>query len=183
MSHPPFDTWLLSDEPLDDEQRQMLDAHLEECEACNTLAHALTQVEETFTQHPSPIPAPGFTQRWQARFVIDRQERQHRRMWFFTVGLFCLAGLIVQALFFLNVGNVNWSYEISMVFANFSVFASHISQTFIVIRSLINAFPILLPALVVFGMGIFSLSAALIVTWFSSLIKIYKTPKEGVTVR
>ena len=183
MSHQPFETWLLSEEPLNNEQRQLLETHIETCESCRTLAKALTQVEDTLAQHPSPLPKPGFTQRWQTRLAVDAQERQQRKMWFLTLGLFGLAGLIFLTLFVLNIKNVNWIYEISLVIANVSVFASKLNRIFSTMESLINAFPVLIPVLVIFGLGILSTSAALLFTWFSSLIRLYRSPKEGVKVR
>jgi anti-sigma factor RsiW len=183
MSHPPFETWILTDEPLDDEQRQMLEAHLQECESCRIMAESLMQMEKTFAQHPSPLPKPGFTTRWQTRLAITRQVRQQRRMWLLTSGLLGLTGLVVLVMFFLNINNVNWVYEISRAFAGFSVFASKVNHFFITINSLIRAFPIVLPVFIIFSVGILSLCAALIVTWFSSLIRLYNSPKEGVTAR
>ena len=183
MSHQPYESWLLSDEPLDEENQQTLQTHLETCESCRALSNALHNVNGTFAQNPAPTPKPGFTKRWQTRLAIYRQEHQQRKMWLLTIGLFSVAGLIILALFFLNIGSINWIYEISQAFANVSVFASKINWLINTMESLVRAFPILLPILIVFGLGSLSLFAALIVTWISSMLKIYKFPKEGVSVR
>ncbi len=183
MSHQPYESWLLSDEPLDKENQQALQAHLETCESCRALSNALHEVDVTFAQSPPPTPKPGFTKRWQTRLAFSRQEHQQRKMWLLTIGLFSVAGLIILALFFLNIGSINWIYEISQAFANFSVFVSKINRFFRTMESLVRAFPLLLPILIMLGIGSLSLFAALIVTWFSSMLKIYKSPKEGVSVK
>jgi len=183
MSHQPYKSWLLSEEPLDQENQQALQSHLETCDSCRALSTALHKVDDTFAQSPAPAPKPGFTKRWQTRLVISRQERQQRKMWLLTIGLFSTAGLIILAMLWLNIGSINWIFEISQVFANFSVFVSKINRFFNTMESLVRAFPILLPILIVFGIGSLSLFAALIVTWFSSMLKLYKSPKEGVLVR
>jgi len=183
MSHQPFETWLLSDEPLDDEQRHKLDAHLAECEICRVMADSLKQMELTIAQHPTPLPKPGFTNRWHTRLAINRQVRQQRRMVYLTFGLLGLSGLIITIMLLLNIGNVNWIFEISKTFAGFSVFVSKLNHFFTAIKSVIRVLPIVVPVFIILGFGILSLSAALIVTWFSSLIRLYKSPKEGVSVR
>jgi len=183
MNHQPFENWLVSDKPLDKEKQEALDAHLSECETCRELADALVQVEETFASYIAPAPASGFVQRWHNRLSIARQQRQQRRMWLTTLGLFCAAGLILLIIFLLNIYHVNWFYEISQIFANITLFASRINQVVSVTKTLLSELPILIPIIFIFGVGSMSAIITLIVTWISSMIKLYKTPNEGVIVR
>jgi hypothetical protein len=183
MSHQPFETWLLSDEPLDEEKRKNLEAHLSKCDSCRALSTALENVQETFTDDITPAPEPGFVQRWHQRLSAVRQQRQQRKMWFLTLGLFGAAGIFLLIAAALNIYRINWFYEISQIFANFSLFASRINQAVKIIKSLTIQFPILIPIMIIFGMGSISAQLVLIVTWISSMIKLYQPSHEGVTAR
>ncbi len=80
MSHQPFEDWLFSDEPLDTQQEQTMQNHLDECERCQNLSHALDQVGEIFEFSTTPEPSPGFTQRWFERLNVAQEQRQIKRM-------------------------------------------------------------------------------------------------------
>jgi len=183
MSHQPFETWLLSDEPLDKEQQKALEAHLKECETCKLLSTALENVRETFTNDNTPAPKPGFVNRWHHRLSVVRQQHQQRRMWFLTLGLFAVAGLILQSILLLNMNNINWFYEFGQVLANFTRFANRINQIVNVVASLTDQFPILIPVMIIFGVGSISAQIALIVTWISSMIQLFQPSHKGVSVR
>ena len=94
MSHQPFETWLLSEEPLSADQAEALQAHLSGCEFCRQLAASWSEVHRFF-QAASPVqPATGFTARWQARLAAQRLQerirRQRRQSWWtliFTAGV------------------------------------------------------------------------------------------------
>jgi hypothetical protein len=183
MSHQPFETWLLSDEPLDEEKRKDLEAHLNKCESCRELSTALENIRETFTDDITPAPQPGFVYRWHQRLSVARQQRQQRKMWLLTLGLFGVAGLILLSIFLLNMNSINWFYEFGQAFANFSRFANRINQFVNIIKSLTNQFPILIPIMIIFGVGSITAQIALIVTWISSMVRLYRPSHEGVTVR
>lgn len=72
MSHQPFETWLLSEEPLEAEQARALQAHLDTCEACRSLADGWAEVRSLFVNSTLVEPATGFSARWQTR-VLARQ--------------------------------------------------------------------------------------------------------------
>lgn len=77
MSHQPFETWLLSEEPLETEQVVALQAHLESCEACRNLSTGWAEVRDLFV-HSKPIgPAPGFSARWQARLLAHQADSRY----------------------------------------------------------------------------------------------------------
>jgi len=183
MSHQPFETWLFSEEPLEPEQSKSLGDHLNQCEDCREMSMALDQVVEVISTSRSPDPAPGFTQRWYQHLSAYRQKRQRQQIWLIVLGVFALATLILLALFFLNLTNFNWTYGLGQFIANFSLAAARGSQVLRVARSITNAFPILIPITIVFGVGSLSAAAALTVAWFSSIIKLYQPVKEGVHLR
>ena len=175
MSHQPFETWIFSDDPIQPEEQTELDQHLQSCEDCRQRALAMSQVQQAFISTPAPIPAPGFTQRWQERLALARQQRQQKRMWLLTLGIFSLANLLALVILVFELGQINWFYEISQVIANLSLVAARINQVWNIIGSISDALPLIAPVMIVFGIGIFSLALALIVTWFSSIIQLYQT--------
>ena len=79
MKHKPFETWILLHEPLLPDQDQALDEHLKDCQHCRQLKQALMGAETLFQTTFDAQPAPGFSQRWQARLEEDRQEEMSRR--------------------------------------------------------------------------------------------------------
>jgi len=93
MSHQPFETWILAEEPLTVEQAHALHAHLEVCEACHRLSSASSYVDQLLRTIPSMRPATGFTSRWQARLVEKslqayRQRQRSQSWWFFALNTF-----------------------------------------------------------------------------------------------
>jgi anti-sigma factor RsiW len=173
MSHQPYETFLFTDEPLTLEQRQSLDSHLMECARCRALAGALLSVNQALATNPAPAPAPGFTQRWYARLSEHRHERQQRNLWLLTLGLFALAGLILLILGLLHLLHFNWAYGFSQFIANFSLFAARLRHISSIMRSLTESLPLILPMMILFGIGTVLAASALTVTWFSSLIRLY----------
>ena len=174
MSHQPFETWMISGETLNKEQQDDLNKHLLSCDVCRQLSRGLTEVDKMFSCAYDLTPAPGFTQRWHLRLSEHRQKKQERKMWLFTLGLFVLSGVILLTLFMLNQQNINCFYEIGRWIASIARFAGLLNQTWTFIRALTSALPILIPILVVFGIGSLSVMGALIIVWFSSIIKLYQ---------
>jgi len=183
MSHQPFESWLFSDEPLESEQSEALKSHLKQCEECNQVSTAFNEVVEVISTSNTPEPRPGFTQRWYQHLSAYQEKRQEQRIWVFILVLFALATLIFLGLFLVNLTNFNWSYGLGQFIANFSLFAARGKQIIRATRSITIAFPILIPIMFVFGVGSLSAIFALIITWFSSIIRIYQPVKEGVQLR
>ncbi len=183
MSHQPFETWLLLDEPLGSQQKLHLQAHLRECGQCRTLSNTLTEMDDLLQSSTSPSPAPGFTNRWYSRLSSQRQKRQQSRLWIFTLSLLGLGSLLTLVLLLHSLINMNWTYVFSLFIVNISLFAARVRDLLTIITSLIDAYPILVPITVVFGTGILSVMAALVVVWFGSIIRLYQPTQEGVTPR
>lgn len=174
MNHQPFETWIFTDDQILPENQKELEKHLQKCEDCANLAHAIDRIHKTFSNASEPEPERGFTQRFYNRLTIFRQQRQQRRMWFLTLGIFSLALVLILTIIFLNLGQINWFYEFSQIIANSSRFTAQINQAWFVLRSLTKAIPMIIPVLIIFSVGLLSATTALVVTWFSSMIKLYQ---------
>ena len=183
MSHQPFETWILSEEALDKDQKSSLHAHLAECESCHSLQTNWHEVHKTFSTSMSPDPQPGFSSRWQTRLAFDRQRRQQRRMWILTLSIFAFASLILISLFFFNLLNTTWPYIISQVIANISLMFAKVGRFWRVIDTLSSSFPALVPLMVIVSTVIISSASVLILTWFSSMVRLFSPGHEGVIER
>lgn len=78
MSHQPFETWLLSDEPLAPPQVAALQEHLEYCESCRGLSASWADVRNLLVHSGPARPAPGFVNRWQMRFAAQQTRQGYR---------------------------------------------------------------------------------------------------------
>jgi hypothetical protein len=102
MSHQPFETWLLSEEPLSPEQAGSLRDHLRVCQSCRQLSTAWSEVQHLFSQVPAVEPAGGFTARWQARLaasqLVEQRKRQRRQSWWALLASLGIAVLLFSLL-------------------------------------------------------------------------------------
>ncbi len=81
MNHQPFKDWLLSEEPLTQEQSLTMQEHLRECTLCQGKQAAWVEVENLFHKSPQAAPAPGFTTRWQEHLAAANLRQQRRQAW------------------------------------------------------------------------------------------------------
>jgi|GEM_PF-683918 len=183
MNHQPFEKWIFEDESLDPQQQENLNAHLETCETCSDLTIALTQFENTVHHSPSPNPTPGFTQRWKDRLHRYRYQRQQQRLWIFTFSLFAIATIILITIFVLNQSKWNIFYEFGLFVGTLGQIGGRINQFWAIFIALLSRVPILAPIMFIFGIGTFSVIIVLMITWFSSMIKLYQPVKQGVFER
>ena len=79
MSHQPFESWILDETRLDEQQAQQLEAHLNVCPACKTLQSSWEAVRHQLQSAPEMQPAPGFSMRWQANLTKRREEEGRLR--------------------------------------------------------------------------------------------------------
>jgi len=91
MNHQPFETWLLDEQSLTNEQKRELDAHLRTCTHCTALAE--TRLALRAKRMASPVE--GFTSRFQARLAAQRVLERRKRFWGSI--LFLLVGLALAA--------------------------------------------------------------------------------------
>jgi predicted anti-sigma-YlaC factor YlaD len=93
MSHQPFETWILDVETLPSEDRRVLQEHLESCTQCRSLRDKWHSVQHELRARVVAVPAPGFTQRWQAGLAERRAQAVRRQAW--KVFLIFLGGAMV----------------------------------------------------------------------------------------
>jgi hypothetical protein len=178
MSHQPYETYLFSGEMISADQQSSLAAHLLTCEQCAHLAQAMTRLDEAFSNSPAPSTPLGFTERFQTRLAAYRQKRQIRNLWLITICLFTFTSLIGLTIILLNLYHFNWSYELSQSIARVSLLAAQIKQFVTIIKSFINALPIAVPMLFLFGfVAVFGI-CTLLITWFSTMIRLYSPIHE-----
>jgi predicted anti-sigma-YlaC factor YlaD len=96
MNHLPYEEWLLSDEPLNQEQQAQLTEHLSSCESCRQIANAWKSVASAIRVTPEAMPTPGFTHRWQTR-QMQRRTAQHSRITWIVL-LLCTGGALAALL-------------------------------------------------------------------------------------
>jgi len=97
MSHQPFETWILDQQTLSNNDRRTLQAHLDDCPQCIRLQRRWQMVRQELYPHQMVSPAPGFTQRWQAG-LVERKAREQRKQAWKIAGLLLAAALIVLLL-------------------------------------------------------------------------------------
>ena len=78
MNHQQFETWILQENDLEQEQQRELHLHLKDCSQCQAFYQAVHQLDHLFKITPEPTPAPNFSTRWMNR--IERQERRRNRL-------------------------------------------------------------------------------------------------------
>ena len=92
MKHKQYERWILGDEePLSYKQQQELDAHLKVCKSCRSLRESWNANKQLITQSTAKIPAPGFTNRWQATLARKYQIEKIRNYRLTVFGLVLLA--------------------------------------------------------------------------------------------
>ena len=178
MSHQPYETYLFSGEMISADQQSSLAAHLLTCEQCSHLAHAITHLDQAFSNSPAPSTPLGFTERFQTRLTAYRQKRQVRNLWLMTICLFAFASLIGLTMILLNLYHFNWAYELSQSIARVSLLAAQIRQVMTIIKSLVNALPVAVPMLFLFGTAAVFGICTLVITWFSTIIRLYSPIHE-----
>jgi predicted anti-sigma-YlaC factor YlaD len=183
MSHQPFETWIFSEESLNDDQQSALKAHLSECEQCSAHYSAMLEIKEAITKTTNPAPEPGFAQRWHYAYAADQLKQQQLKIWWLTLALLLLANLIFLSLILFNLTNTNWSYEISRFFANFSLVTNRTNQLWTAVKSITRATPGLIPAFSIVSITSLLGISALIVIGFRSLIQRSNPQQEGVTLK
>jgi hypothetical protein len=81
MNHQPFESWLLSEDALDEDQTHLLREHLEICDRCSNLEESWNDVHRLFDATPRLAPAIGFADRWQERLVEHNRKRNFVQSW------------------------------------------------------------------------------------------------------
>jgi predicted anti-sigma-YlaC factor YlaD len=80
MSHQPFEEWIFQDEVLSVEQRNMLQAHLDECSRCRQLNDSWEDIRSDLADPEMASPTPGFEARWRVRKAEQRRFASKRQI-------------------------------------------------------------------------------------------------------
>ena len=86
MKHQLYEGWIMARDELTSDQKQVLEAHLKDCESCRQLAEANMALDRIFSSVQMSEPLPGFANRWKAR-MGERQMRAHRRQTSLVLGI------------------------------------------------------------------------------------------------
>jgi anti-sigma factor RsiW len=181
MNHQPFENWLLSEEPLPEENQDALQAHLADCEQCHTLQEAWLDIATLFAEIPDIGPEPGFVNRWQANLEADRTtERAMRQRWQSWIFLVVIANGASLALILMGL-QLSRTYDsmtdliLSWVYraATIMVMASGFQN---VMATLSRTIPNLIPASWWIGIAI-TLSVSTLL-WIVSMTKLTSLPRR-----
>jgi len=171
MNHQPFEDWLLSKEPLAQEQEAGLRQHLEECPSCANLAAAWQAVEHEIKQTAQATPAPGFSERWQARLVETRAQKQRRLAWW-VIGLNFSAALgIFLALNWNRLASLSFSKLLVNALYSLTLLFARIDSAEVLVRMLFEEVNPLIPLAVISLTG--TILSLLCLVWIASMLKIY----------
>ncbi|UCD97764.1 MAG: hypothetical protein JSV42_12440 [Chloroflexota bacterium] len=108
MDHKPFESMLVSEEPLSQVEKQLLQEHIESCASCRQLSISWGEVNNFFEIQPLAKPLAGFTSRWQARLIVfnarELEIREKRASWVFfaSTAAAALVVFLIMVVQFLN---------------------------------------------------------------------------------
>ncbi len=130
MNHQLYEEWLFTyydpaEEELTSQQIAELEAHLQGCQDCRKLADGWRGAGAQLRKAQEVAPQPGFTDRWQARFMVERQRLHHRQtlaMLIFAIGGAALlfGSLVVISAPWLREPRLlfwSWVYQMITLFA------------------------------------------------------------------
>jgi anti-sigma factor RsiW len=101
MKHQQYETWILLDTELDQEQHRELQAHLKQCASCLSLFQAVHQLDHLFKTTPQPQPQPAFSARWMER--VEKRERRRNQL-FLGIALVVISLATVVLLSSVGIG-------------------------------------------------------------------------------
>lgn len=148
MCHQPFETWLLEGKDITDEERKMLQSHLDECAQCSKLHQSWQSVRSKMETSQMISPEPGFTSRWKDNLAYKLQEQQMQqvfklRRFFLYLGTANVLTMILLGSFILISGSpVNWLVSTLKQLLDLTIWLGQV-QHFVI--SLIQALPPILP--------------------------------------
>jgi anti-sigma factor RsiW len=175
MGHRPFETWIFERDELSFDQERQLSSHLVECERCQVMATALTQVDQMFQVEPLAAPAAGFTRRWKRR--LERRQRRRTRIYSIATASLILGGLVITAWL---AGSALWDWSLSVAdqlafwLENVVRFVAQIQLTGRLYTILVENFLSEVPAGVWMSLG--TLAAVTLTLWMVSARRIVFRP-------
>lgn len=181
MNHQPFEKWLLSEEPLSEENERALHEHLLNCDQCRVAENAWMEVANLFVEVPEMKPAPGFVNRWQAALEFDQvTEKVKRQRWQSLIFLIVIANgaalaLILMGFQLFNTYGSMTDWVLSWVYraASAMVIANGFRHAF---ATLFRTIPQLIP--MQWWIGIAITLCISTVFWIASMMKLSSLPRR-----
>jgi hypothetical protein len=181
MKHQPFDNWLLSEEPIPEEDQRALRKHLQDCDQCQELEDAWLDVANLFAEVPDAEPTPGFVNRWQATLAADQAAmKAMRQRWQSWIVLVLIANGAAFALLLMGVQLFNTygsfsDWILSWVYraATAMVLANGFRNA---IFTLIRTIPQLIPPELWLGIAITLCVST--VMWIAAMTKLSSLPRR-----
>ena len=181
MNHQPFENWLLSEEPLPEDDEIALRDHLVNCDQCTELEDAWLDVANLFVDIPDVEPAPGFVNRWQATLETDQAAakavRQRWQSWILLVliangaalALIMMGVQLFRTYDFVTDWVLSWVYKVAAAL----VLANGFQNAFV---TLFRTVPQLIPTGWWVGIAITLCVTTLL--WIVSMTKLTSLPRR-----
>jgi hypothetical protein len=177
MKHQQYETWILLDTKLNQEQQRDLQVHLKQCSQCQSLYQTTHQIAHLFKTAPIPEPKPDFSSRWIKR-MEKAENRKNRTILVVTLGVIAAATLVLLSSVGLQLRS-SMAYfpqmllEMVTLLARWIVFVNQLSD---IVSPIFRVSMKLLSPIWFFAFGI-SLSG-IIVAWMISLLRSRNLQKE-----
>ncbi len=114
MCHQPFETWILEETKLTQQEQRLLEEHLDGCAQCKQLQNSWQAVHLKLSTTRQVTPAAGFATRWQKTLQNKLEEERMKqvlqvRRFFLFLGTANLLALLLLVIFFIiGGGTFNW---------------------------------------------------------------------------
>ena len=173
MYHQPFETWILEEEALSNEETQSLMLHLETCSQCKKLHDNWQAAEVRLSTAKMASPSAGFSSRWQ-QTLRDRLEEQKMkqvlqvRRFFLYLGTANILSLIIFAVLFIAGGStMNMLASFAGRIANLTLWVDRIEGW---LFAVLNVAPTTVPLAI--WVALTSIFSILALIWIVSLWRI-----------
>jgi cation transport ATPase len=98
MKHQPYESWILDEVPLNEQQKQELEAHLKTCSPCSSLQSSWQEARKQIQSTTVRQPSAGFAMRWQTGLEERRIAEEHRQRQNVWIWIACVSAAVVLAL-------------------------------------------------------------------------------------
>ena len=178
MDHQPFEEWIFEQKERTMEENTKLNQHLLECDQCEDLQSAWGQVETILLQTHMAAPVPGFSQRFAARMVMNKERTQKNQAIKTLIGIglvSLLITLILSVIFFLT-------YSTGEIIVGAVSTFTGLVQAFIRLRVMVVQFIQSIPTIVILFGWLLLFIWGLILTPLWG-ITVWKVSKKGVSIK
>lgn len=176
MKHQPYESWILDETQLDENQQHDLDSHLLTCSTCTNLRDSWQVVRQEIQTTRQVHPAEGFSARWKASLKDRRQveeAKQRRLMWIWIASF---SGVVLLSLAVIFLPRISFIQILIAFVESLVEFSTGVSALLQLIKSILRTVPAYI--LVVSSIG---LSTLLSITTFLWGVSIWRMSRKGVT--